>query len=107
MNSLLHTAAEEGLTELMECLDESARGYVGKADIHARNEDGETALHVIARSTEEDRFYSKGDHDKTLFKFLIGKGLDPLAEDKRGRSSLDVAAACGKKDILDLFQYRS
>jgi hypothetical protein len=40
------------------------------------------------------------------FEFMVGKGLDPL-EENRGRSSLDIAAACGKKEILELFQYHS
>jgi hypothetical protein len=33
--------------------------------------------------------------------------LDPLAEDGRSWSGLDVAAACEQKEILELFQYRS
>jgi hypothetical protein len=33
------------------------------------------------------------------------KGLNPLEEDGKGRSSLDVAAACEQKGILELFQY--
>jgi ankyrin repeat protein len=70
-------------------------------DVQARNRDGETALHVIARRERG------GEVDRGLFEFMVGKGLDPLVEDGRGRSSLDVAAACGKKEILDLFRYRS
>ncbi|RFU29562.1 hypothetical protein B7463_g6755, partial [Scytalidium lignicola] len=73
-----------------------------KADVHVRNNDGETALHVIAR-----REKGTGEIDQKLFEFMVAKGLDPLAEDRRGRSSLDVAAACGKNEILGLFQYRS
>lgn len=36
--------------------------------------------------------------------YLLDKGeLDPLAQDQQGRSSLDVAAETGKRDILELF----
>lgn len=72
------------------------------ADVHARNAERESALHVIARR-ETDR--SK-KHDRLLFEFMVSKGLDPLAEDDKGRSALDVAAACEKKEILKLFRYR-
>ena len=76
--------------------------FFANADLNARNSDGETAMHVIARREKTYKL-----HDSKLFEFVVGKGLDPLIEDKRGRSSLDVAAACGQKEILNLFQYRS
>jgi ankyrin repeat protein len=75
---------------------------LGNADVQVRNNDGETALHVIAR---KEKGYIESDRE--LFRFMVAKGLDPLAEDGKGRSSLDVAAACGKNRILDLFQYES
>jgi ankyrin repeat protein len=74
---------------------------LAEADVHARNNDGETALHIIAKKEGE------GVTDRKLFEFMVAKGLDPLVEDAKGRSSLDVAAVCGKKEILDLFQYQS
>jgi ankyrin repeat protein len=51
--------------------------------------------------------YTTKTHDSGLFEFMVGKGLDPLIEDENGRSSLDVAAACGQKEIPKVFQYRS
>ncbi|TVY33699.1 Ankyrin [Lachnellula occidentalis] len=91
-------------------------------DVHAKNNNGENALHIIARrqksvkksgggghnhdveaNKDEDE---KEKHNKKMFDFFIGKGLNPLEEDGRGRSSLDVAAACGQDDILELFRYR-
>lgn len=75
-------------------------GYFADADVHARNRDGETALHIIAK--REKGYYEKYDRD--LFELVVGQGLDPLAEDGKGRSSLDVAAALGKTEILDLFK---
>jgi hypothetical protein len=63
-------------------------------------------MHVVAR--REKNFLTKAGHDKELFElFIVGKGLDLLAEDGSGRSSLDVMAAYGKGEILELFQYQS
>lgn len=73
--------------------------------MHARDNDGETVLHVIAR--KEDAWNREGTLDRELFEFFVKRGLDPLMEDGRGRSALDVAAACEKKEILELFQYRA
>jgi hypothetical protein len=38
------------------------------------------------------------------FKVLMKMGLDPMAEDSRQRTSLDIAAACGGEHILKLFE---
>ncbi len=78
--------------------------------MHARNHDGETALHVIARRDTASFVYTRDGKEaveinRKLFEFIVAKGLDPLKEDARGRSSLDIAAAYKKKEILDLFQY--
>lgn len=70
-------------------------------DITARNSAGETALHVIAKRGRN--YYTKDDHDKQLIQFFV-KSVDPLAEDEEGKTALDVAAAMGKRGILELFQ---
>ncbi|VUC35027.1 unnamed protein product [Clonostachys rosea] len=67
------------------------------ADLFAVNHDGESMLHVVGRSP-----YSGDSHDTLLFEALVHKGLDPLSEDGRGRSSLDVASACQKDGIVEL-----
>ena len=87
------------------CHVDSLDKFFANADFLARNKDGETALHVVARRQTAD--HTKPKHDSRLFDVILGKGIDPLIEDKKGRSSLDVAAACEKKEILTLFQYRS
>lgn len=69
-----------------------------QVDLRATNgKTGETALHVVASGLSR-----KGD--KEVFGWLVKKGLDPLAEDNKGRSSLDLAAEAKKEDILDLFR---
>jgi ankyrin repeat protein len=81
-------------------------------DFAAKNENGENALHVIARRKVKNKGFKKGEghdhvptHDKELYQFSMRKGLNPLEEDGKGMSSLDVAAACEQKGILELFQY--
>ncbi|KAK4182488.1 ankyrin repeat-containing domain protein, partial [Podospora australis] len=68
-------------------------------DIFAVNNEGETMLHVIARRTGAYCITGSG-HDKELFLAIMAKGLDPLKEDGKGRSALDVASACEKDDIV-------
>lgn len=70
-------------------------------DIIIRNKDGESALHIIAR--REYSISTMKSHDGQLFEYFA-KDLDPLSEDKRGRTALYVAAASEKTDILKLCQ---
>jgi ankyrin repeat protein len=69
-------------------------------DFHGKNNNVENALHIIARREKKKNNTTTPDHDevskrdKELYEFFVRKGLDPLEEDERGRSSLDVAAAC-------------
>jgi hypothetical protein len=78
-------------------------------DFQAKNGNGENALHVIARREKRGRRIRvkeqehDHDHEKDLYQFFVRKGLNPLEEDGKGRSSLDVAAACEQKGILELF----
>ncbi|KAG9233790.1 ankyrin repeat-containing domain protein [Amylocarpus encephaloides] len=88
-------------------------------DLHATNDKGENALHIIARreaepeirylkiardAVKEKKRTKKERYDRSLFEGFVGRGLDPLREDGRGRSSLDLAAACGQRGILELFR---
>jgi ankyrin repeat protein len=70
-------------------------------DITAINKVGDTALHLIAKRGRNH--YSKEEHDKQLIQFFV-KRIDPLAENKDGMTALDVAAAMGRTEILELFQ---
>lgn len=75
-------------------------------DWFCRNHEGETALHVIAARRAQASFYSSAwrRYDRIVFEALVGRGLDLLWEDGRGRSALDVADACEKGNIVDLFK---
>ncbi|KAH8807526.1 ankyrin repeat-containing domain protein [Xylogone sp. PMI_703] len=75
----------------------------GNIDFLAKNNSGENALHIIARREKSSK---NPYYNKQLYEFFVQKGLDPLEEDTLGRSSLDIAAACEQKDILELFQYQ-
>ncbi|KAF4981767.1 hypothetical protein FZEAL_2489 [Fusarium zealandicum] len=70
-------------------------------DVFAANHEGETMLHVIPRRGKPAHC-SPPDHDKALFEAMMDKGLDPLKEDAKGRSALDVASAYEKDDIVGI-----
>lgn len=71
-------------------------------DVFAANKEGETALHVIAKREKEIYYDGRKDHGKELFELMMGKGVDPLTEDAKGRSALDVASAYEREDILGI-----
>ncbi|KUJ10009.1 ankyrin [Mollisia scopiformis] len=73
-------------------------------NLNARNNNGENVLHIIAK--REKNSWTKPEHDKQLYAFPVRKGISPLDEDGKGRSSLDIAAACEQKGILELFQHK-
>jgi ankyrin repeat protein len=60
------------------------------------NNEGQTLLHVAADTYD--------DIGAVRFETLLSKGLDPKAEDSKHQTPLDIAAARGRKKILDLFQ---
>ncbi|KAH8653076.1 ankyrin repeat-containing domain protein [Tricladium varicosporioides] len=73
------------------------------ANILATNNNGETLLHICAKwklGLSKQHISEVVDS----FTFLMGKGLDPMAEDHNQRTALDVAAAYEHNDILALFQ---
>ncbi|KAK6953252.1 hypothetical protein Daesc_005553 [Daldinia eschscholtzii] len=70
-------------------------------DLSAQNGQGETALHLIAKRSKD--FYEDEDHDKVMFEAFVAKGVDPLKEDAKGRSALDVASAFEKDHIIAIF----
>jgi ankyrin repeat protein len=97
-------------------------------DINTRNEAGQTPMFFLASDRRERPFEEimswldglgvdwqvKDEqkrsilHDITgepvkLFKAVMDRGADPLAEDRDGRTSLDLAAAHGNDDVLKLF----
>ncbi|GAP93143.1 putative ankyrin repeat protein [Rosellinia necatrix] len=61
------------------------------ADFHTRDGAGRGLLHVAARGKA------------ARFQELMQRGLDPMLEDDDKQTPLDVAAACGNKDVLALF----
>ena len=67
-------------------------------DVFAVSNEGETMFHVTARRTAP--YYAQEGHNKKVFFALVAKGLDPLQEDAKGRSALDVASACEKDDVV-------
>ncbi|KAJ5674214.1 hypothetical protein N7462_009653 [Penicillium macrosclerotiorum] len=76
------------------------------ADVSARSNDGSTLLHLLAgvkielRHSFQYMYPDSGRVGVARFKRLIDMGLDPMAEDERQRTSIDIAAAWG---LLTLF----
>ncbi|KAF5699429.1 hypothetical protein FGLOB1_11393 [Fusarium globosum] len=69
-------------------------------DILAQNKSGEGVLHMIAGRV--NTYSTIEGHDKKMFVMMMDQGLDPLKEDEKGRSALDIASACEKDDIVGL-----
>jgi hypothetical protein len=82
-------SAEEFEEEVLGWFDEAGAQWDG------RDRRGKTMMHVVVRHHTEravDRF-----------RFLMGKGLDVMAEDGERRTALDIAAACGNEGVLELY----
>lgn len=62
------------------------------ADFTARDVKGRGLLHFAAGG------------DVGRFRELVGVGLDVMAEDGAQRTAVDVAAACGNREVLKLFE---
>ncbi|KAF5543545.1 hypothetical protein FPHYL_11246 [Fusarium phyllophilum] len=61
------------------------------------NVKGESLLHAVAGQ-------ERSSGRAARFQFLVGKGLDPTAEDMQGQTALDVAAHRKADDILALYK---
>ncbi|CAG8901730.1 unnamed protein product [Penicillium egyptiacum] len=76
----------------------------GGADFFARNNAGSTLLHLLASKKAYHGYRAKSpDNVVRRFKILMNRGLDPMTEDSRQRTSLDIAAAWGSEHIMKLF----
>ncbi|KAJ5833328.1 Ankyrin repeat-containing protein [Penicillium riverlandense] len=72
------------------------------ADIFAVNNEGCTLLHALAASNgDKHKPYPDGIK---AFKRLLDLGVDPMKEDNRQRTAVDMAAAYYNTPILELFQ---
>lgn len=73
-------------------LEEEAVWDASGADFGALDNAGRGLLHVAARG------------NATRFQKLMQRGLDPMMEDEKGETPLDVAAAHGNRKVLALFE---
>jgi hypothetical protein len=80
--------------------EEDVKEMFDNHDVFAVNYEGDTLLHAVAARVEEE---DSGPDGLWLFKELMKRGLDARKQNKKGVSSLDVAAAFGNEDILGLF----
>jgi ankyrin repeat protein len=63
-------------------------------DIHAANDNGDTALHAAI----------SGRGSEAIIAFLVAQGADPEAKNKRGQTPLALATAKGNDDITKLLK---
>ncbi|PNP86364.1 hypothetical protein FNYG_00317 [Fusarium nygamai] len=69
-------------------------------DWTAVNAKGQSLLHVVASRGGRGCCFTRLER----FNHLMGKGLDPLVEDQEHRTALDIAAASGAHEIMELFK---
>ena len=74
------------------------------ADWLAVNNAGENLLHIVAQDSRDYSHTQQVGRRAKRFEFLMGKGLDPTAEDKEHRTPLDLAASLGLDEVLALFK---
>jgi ankyrin repeat protein len=93
-------AAVEQEYQLWELLDQVGVDWLVTSTPH------ETLLHAVAADVtreQEDYRYCPGRR-LARFRFLMSKGIDVLAEDQKQQTALDIAAALGLEDILEIFK---
>ncbi|KAI1636036.1 ankyrin repeat-containing domain protein [Biscogniauxia mediterranea] len=74
------------------------------AELTLQNNIGQTALHIVAERAGREEIERQPEYDAAMFSFLIDGGLDPLAKDIDGKTSVDVARKLGKDEIVRLVE---
>ncbi|KAI1489226.1 hypothetical protein F5X96DRAFT_684156 [Biscogniauxia mediterranea] len=76
------------------------------ADLTLQNNTGQTALRIVAERAGREEIERQPEYnDAAMFSFLMDRGLDTLAKDIDGRTSVvDVARKLGKDDIVRLVE---
>ncbi|MCP4704062.1 MAG: hypothetical protein GY865_05590 [candidate division Zixibacteria bacterium] len=99
-DSILHAAAEGWQFQMVQFL------ILSGADVNARNNNGETPLHIIIRSNDapfEGKFLRHTTPEnarKETFRILLCNGADTSIQDNRGGNALHVAASEG--DVIGI-----
>jgi hypothetical protein len=94
------TAVEQE-PQLWALLDQVGLDWLATSTPH------ETLLHVVAADVPRemnDSISSPAGRRLARFRFLMSKGIDVLAEDQKHQTALDIAAAFGVEDILEMFK---
>jgi ankyrin repeat protein len=102
-----------GRTALMQaahrgCLQSVTLLLQYRADIHAVDVDGSTALSLAAAGhtdhTEEDEEWRPLPYTKEICELLLKEGADVNTLDNYGNSPLHMAARSGQEDVFDLLR---
>ncbi|CAH0045009.1 unnamed protein product [Clonostachys solani] len=90
-------------TEALEALADAG------AEFSVTNSSGDTLLHVVSSTQKPSEQASEQAHISELmvsrFRWLLEKGVDPMAENDRQQTCLDIASASGNEAILSLFEH--
>ncbi|MHC4542315.1 MAG: ankyrin repeat domain-containing protein [Planctomycetota bacterium] len=92
--TVLMSAATAGRTEAVKLLLEA------DANVNAKNDRGQTALHVPLDIRNSD--YHKYRLSKDTIELLLASGADVNLKDKEGRTPLHLAAESADRDIVKL-----
>ncbi len=69
------------------------------------NKNGQGLLHIVATKKGVRLWNEKGESTEVgVFRYLMERGLDAMAEDEESRSALDVVVASASAGILHIFQ---
>jgi hypothetical protein len=105
-SSTLSSVVEPGNPMFIYCV---AFSVPEMTDVNVQNNMKQGLLHVLAKKkgspiTEKDENGVIGDGHGGVFKWLLERGLDPLAEDMEMRTCLNLAAGSGSERILRILR---
>lgn len=76
-----------------------------RADFFTQDNEQTTIFHLLTSKKSlirlEEKIPSAGV--KKRFEILLAMGFDPMAENARQRTGLDIAAACDPEHLLEIF----
>ncbi|VUC31886.1 unnamed protein product [Clonostachys rosea] len=87
-------------TEVLDALSNAG------AELLVANNSGDTLLHVVSSTKNPSQNADISALMVSRFRWLLEKGLDPMGENDRQQTCLDIAAVNGNDAILRLFENR-
>ena len=93
----LHLAAETGYPKVAQILLEH------RAEVNLRNEEGQTALHLVSTRTMAEEFGRELEGERSMLaRLLVERGADVTAKDGNNATPLHLASYYGRAEISQL-----